>query len=165
MAKMGANEGLPLQLAPQDESRFPNLARSGYRITSPRDLRYNCIAHAVGDTCSWWQPESALGYHWPTGADRGPGIESLRRMFEMIGYVVCDKEEPEPGFDKVALYVDNEGYWTRAAKQEDNGEWSSKLGGGFDITHRTAHCFGGADGYGNAVYFMKKVKGGRNDEG
>lgn len=99
-----------------------------------------------------------LGSYWPAQADTGPEIDSLRNMFETIGYVVCDSEEPEPGFEKVALYVDDEGYWTHAAKQEDNGQWSSKLGLSFDITHRTAHCFGGADGYGNAVYFMKKAK-------
>lgn len=80
-------------------------------------------------------------------------------MFEMLGYIVCDSEEPEPGFDKVALYVDSEGYWTHAARQKEDGQWISKLGRGFDIIHRTPHCFGGPDGYGNVVYFMKKSRG------
>jgi hypothetical protein len=32
------------------EEVFPGLARGGYRITSLRDMDYNCIAWAVGDT-------------------------------------------------------------------------------------------------------------------
>jgi hypothetical protein len=155
MAKMGSNQRLPEQLPPDDEHDFPNLRRIGYRITSDNDARYNCIAYAAGESHRWWQPGYS-GYHWPETADKGDGIESLRNMFETLGYVVCDNEELEQGFDKVALYADNEGYWTHAAKQKDNGLWISKLGRGFDITHRTPHCFGGPNGYGNAVYFMKK---------
>jgi hypothetical protein len=32
------------------EQIFPALRHGGYRITSPVDKRYNCIAYALGDT-------------------------------------------------------------------------------------------------------------------
>jgi hypothetical protein len=85
-------------------------------------------------------------------------------MFEKLEYEVCGENDTEPGFDMVALYEDDEGYWTHVAKLEDDGEWSSKLGVSFDIRHRSVHCFGGPMGYGNAVYFMRKKKQRPNEQ-
>ena len=41
---MGQEKGLPQRLSKEDEQCFPNLFESGYRVASPRDSRYNCIA-------------------------------------------------------------------------------------------------------------------------
>jgi hypothetical protein len=85
----------------------------------------------------------------------------LRSAFEAIGYEVCHgasiNDALEPGFDKVALYVDDDGMWSHAAKQLPSGEWSSKLGLEEDIAHKTAHCFGGSI-YGNVAYVMRRKK-------
>lgn len=154
---MGNNNGLPERLSPEDESRFPNLSTVGYRVKSHPDTTYNCVAYAAGDkTRKWDSAEMPVpGYYWPAGASRGDGVESLRSAFEAIGYEVCVGGDREDGFEKVALYVDNEGYWTHAAHQDGRGQWSSKLGDMEDIIHRTPDCFGGA--YGNVVYFMRRT--------
>jgi hypothetical protein len=39
------------------EALFPGLRGTDYRISSPQDRKYNCIAWAVGDTRSWWWPD------------------------------------------------------------------------------------------------------------
>lgn len=96
------------------------------------------------------------GYYWPPGADRGEGEDSLKTAFEAIGYEACVGGDLEAGYEKVALYINELGFWTHAAKQESNGEWSSKLGNEEDIRHPHPHCFGGS-AYGNVVYFMRRA--------
>lgn len=103
------------------------------------------------------------GYYWPDGADRGDGPDSLRSAFEKIGYEICTSQDLEPGYDKVALYIDDDGFWTHAAKQREGGDWSSKLGNSEDIAHQTPHCFGGSI-YGNVCYYMKRRKAGTKYE-
>jgi hypothetical protein len=49
----------------QLEAVFPNLANSGYRVTSPADPGDNCLAWAVGDTSHFWDPVRVRGYYWP----------------------------------------------------------------------------------------------------
>ena len=49
---------------------FPNLGGSNYRVTSPKDGAYNCIAHAAGEDDKWWDPSN-----FPL-----PGFESLHRQ-------------------------------------------------------------------------------------
>lgn len=95
------------------------------------------------------------GYYWPPTARRDNHPDALRGVFESIGYEVCADDHLETGYEKVALYVDNAGRWSHAAKQEANGEWSCKLGDAEDIRHRTAHCFGGSI-YGQVAYFMRR---------
>lgn len=36
------------------EAQIPRLALNDYRITSPRDNKYNCFAYAAGDTTRIW---------------------------------------------------------------------------------------------------------------
>lgn len=43
------------------EIDFPNLLKSGYAITSPETIDYNCLAWAAGDTTCVWDP--APGYY------------------------------------------------------------------------------------------------------
>jgi len=95
------------------------------------------------------------GYYWPPGVSREGGVDALRSVFEGLGYEVCDSDSLEEGYQKVALYADATGSWTHAAKQEANGEWSSKLGSREDIRHNTPHCFGGSI-YGAVVYILRK---------
>ena len=52
------------------EGLFPALRGMDWRITSPFDTRYNCIAWAAGDITQWWWPRDPTeGYYWPAGID------------------------------------------------------------------------------------------------
>jgi hypothetical protein len=61
--------------------------------------------------------------------------------------------EPEPGFEKVALYADAAGIPTHAARQLSGGKWTSKLGRREDIEHALDDLTG--DVYGSVVAFLK----------
>jgi hypothetical protein len=37
------------------EEDFPNLRASGWELTSPRDMKYNCIAYAAYDPLRRWR--------------------------------------------------------------------------------------------------------------
>jgi hypothetical protein len=77
------------------------------------------------------------------------------RAFAAIGYEERATGELEAGFQKVALYAVKTDDWLHAAVQEANGEWSSKLGSGYDIRHKSPHCVEGLL-YGKIACFMKK---------
>jgi len=47
------------------ESLFPGLRGSGYLVTSPQDIRYNCVAWAAEDEEHWWWPDEDSS--WPEG--------------------------------------------------------------------------------------------------
>jgi hypothetical protein len=153
---MGKADRLPERLSAEDEAYFKELVKTGYRVSSSKDVGHNCIAYAAGDTTRKWDPGMIPipGYYWPPNARRDPHPDALKNVFEGIGYKVCTTGDQEIGFEKVALYVDNNGSWSHAAKQEANGEWSCKLGNEEDVRHKSPHCFG--DFYGQVSYFMKR---------
>lgn len=139
---------------PLDEM-FPKLAGSDYRVTSPRDGDYNCIAWVAGDTHRWWWPgHDAAKEYWPPGVPRERTRDAFVAAFASLGYSVCDGDGLEEGYEKIALFADVEGYPTHAAKQLANGLWSSKLGKAEDIEHRL-HDLEGAL-YGSVVLIMKR---------
>lgn len=131
---------------------FPKLTKSNHRVTSPPDTDYNCIAWAAGDLRNWWQP----GDYWPKEIPLGAGTpEELESAFEEIGYRPCADASLESGFTKIALYSDGE-YYTHAARQLPNGNWTSKLGYEEDIEHNEpADVAGGY--YGEVFRFMKRT--------
>ena len=132
------------------EYMFPNLRDSGYQITSPVSLEYNCVAWALGVTNEWWSHDRT----WPDSVTRSPSIHALTQVFELFGYVICDSAESEPGYDKVALYaVDS--LWQHAARQLINGRWTSKLGPFEDITHPSPDDLTG-DLYGEVYCIMRR---------
>lgn len=128
-------------------------------MTSPQTPTYNCIAHAAGDQERWWDCPGfpVPGYYWPPSVRSGGESSVLEECFKSLGYERCAGGDLEDGFEKVALYVDGDLEWTHAAKQESNGEWSSKLGKSFDIRHSSPHCFGGSE-YGRVLYFMRRPR-------
>lgn len=154
---MGDVPRLPERLEPADEHQFPQLAAAGYRVTSDKDPRYNCIAHVAGETTRKWAPTiiPQPGYYWPPGAPAGDDLEALKRCFEVLGYEACDSGVPESGYEKIALYADATGEWQHAAKLENDGEWSSKLGSIEDIKHSSEHCFRGSV-YGEVICYMRR---------
>jgi len=99
------------------------------------------------------------GFHWPAGALRGNDNESvaaLKRCFGELGYEECANGNLETGYKKVALYAIRQDDWTHAAVQDASGAWSSKLGDGFDIRHKTPHCVAGPL-YGTVMCYLKRA--------
>ncbi len=137
------------------EDLFPGLAAGGYRITSPRDKDYNCIAWAAGDSRNWWWPDPDLEEeYWPPGHPRERTVSAFQGVFIALGYSVCSGEEVEPGFEKLALFADELGKPTHAARQLSGGRWTSKLGKAEDIEHALHDVAG--EVYSSVVLLMKR---------
>lgn len=137
------------------EALFPALVSSGYSVTSPQHRRYNCIAWSAGTARAWWWP--APGGYWPTDLPRVLSMESFVRLFESLGYAICD-DVVEEGFEKVALCVGADGMPTHAARQLPSGNWTSKLGRLEDIEHAspTGVC---GDQYGSVARIFRRRVG------
>jgi len=135
------------------ERAFPALRDSPFQVTSPRDRRYNCIAWAAGTATEWWWPDGHGGAHWPADAPRVQTIEAFRLAFATLGYVPCDDERVEAGYEKVALFALNNTP-KHAARQLSSGRWTSKLGPMEDIEHELHDLTGLV--YGSVVLFMKR---------
>jgi hypothetical protein len=80
-------------------------------------------------------------------------LEVFREAFARLGYEACDHEDPEPGFEKVALFA-REGTPAHAARQLPNGRWTSKLGKREDIEHALHDLTGLV--YGSVVLIVKR---------
>ena len=135
---------------------FPNLARGGYAITSPTDKAYNCIAFAAGDAKNWWWPfpEGVAEVFWPVGVARAETVPAFRDAFASVGFLECASEDLEPGFEKIAIFANEQSVPFHAARQQPNGRWKSKLGEREDIEHALYDLEGEA--YGKVVLFMKR---------
>jgi len=130
---------------------FPRLTPENHRISSPLSTDYNCIAWSAHDTDHWWQP----GVYWPIETSTSDyGIAALMRVFQSLGYDLCEGYPLEEGFEKVALYGSNQ-FYTHAARQLPNGKWTSKLGASEDIEHEQPEDVAGGI-YGQVVMFMKR---------
>jgi hypothetical protein len=137
------------------EEVFPNLAGSGYQVTSPRDRDYNCIAWAAGETHRWWWPgQDVTKEYWPPDVPRERTRDAFVAAFTTLGYTICEGDDLEVSYDKIALFADVEGRPTHAARQLPSGLWSSKLGKAEDIEH-SLHDLEGTL-YGSVVLIMKR---------
>lgn len=121
---------------------FPDLADSDPAVTHPPDARYNCVAWAAGVTDAWWWPDDPAGY-WPPTAPSEATAEAVSAALATVGYVPCGDGNPEPGFDRVAIYV-RDGVATHVAVQRDGDRWSSKLGRDCAVSHDTPAALEGA---------------------
>jgi len=130
---------------------FPRLTDENFEITSPRTIKYNCIAWTAGAMDRWWQP----GVHWPVNSSRNDhGIGNLVEAFRALGYEECENGTLEDGFEKVAFYGSGMMY-THAARQISDGRWTSKLGQLEDIVHATVDALSGGD-YGEVLQYMRR---------
>jgi len=132
---------------------FPNLLTTGYKVTSPSDRRYNCIAWAAGDSLQWWWP--ILPYHWPDGVSREVTLDAFIQAYGTVGYLSCSDGSLEPGIEKVAIYAIGTDV-KHAARQLPNGNWTSKLGKEVDIEHTLEGVAGSV--YGTAVHFLQRSR-------
>ena len=133
------------------EAAFPLLAQHGFRITSPAG-DYNCFAWAARDTERWWEPRP--GYFWPPGVPMQVTLASFMQAYASVGFVPCPDGTVEPGFEKIAIYVDPLGSPKHAARQLLFGKWTSKLGKQEDIKHHLDGLTGLR--YGHVAQFMKR---------
>lgn len=85
-------------------------------------------------------------------------LEAYKEAFRRIGFEECSDGSFEDGYEKIALFVNRAGTPTHAARQIDEGKWSSKLGKSFDIAHELRALTGSE--YGSIAVFMKRPKEG-----
>ena len=135
------------------EKMFPNLKAGKYKISSPKDKRYNCIAFAVGDTDKWWDPDPLRNYYWPSNILREYTIRAFKELFQNLGYSECKNAKLESNFEKVALFIKS-GIPTHTAKQINSGQWVSKIADHVDIEHPLESLNEGF--YGNVGHIFKK---------
>jgi hypothetical protein len=121
--------------SPTIEKTFPYLASGDYKITSPPTCIYNCIAWAANNDTMWWWPDPQDIYFWPTGILREVSLRAFILAFESRGYSICDNQDLEEGYEKIAIFTDASNNPTHAARQLNSGKWTSKLGGLEDIEH------------------------------
>lgn len=94
-----------------------------------------------------------MGFYWPPNAPCEYTVSAYIEAYKTIGYIPCADDSLEQGFEKIALYALN-GAPTHAARQLENGKWSSKLGRGEDIEHMLDGLTGNF--YGVVVQFLKR---------
>lgn len=143
-------------------SRFENAHTANFKCSSDRtkalgDENYNCIAWAAGKRNSWWWPVDDPTAFWPIALDQidPTSLEQFIKAFATEGYYVCKNARFQNGFEKVAIFVDDDEIPTHAARMLPNGVWTSKLGEGEDIEHETLRVVEGKE-YGTATAFLKK---------
>jgi hypothetical protein len=76
----------------------------------------------------WWPVEDPQRVYWPAGVPREETLEAVQAVFAALGYAPYDQADPEPGYEKVALFANTAGVPTHAARQLPDGRWTSKLG-------------------------------------
>jgi hypothetical protein len=135
-------------------ARFPDLAQTHLRFTSPDDGGYNCLAWAAGETHRCWHPSAFGGLFWP-GGPADDTVAEWTRAFERLGYETCQSEGLEPGFEKVAVYADRD-FPLHVARQLENGYWTSKLGTREDVEHELRALEGRE--YGRVVAILRRTQ-------
>jgi hypothetical protein len=147
------NESISLEL------RYKNLRNSGYCVTSQRTPIYNCIAWAAGENDRWWWPiPYEAPYYWPE-SDKDELLEDFISGFGTLGYTSCDNGNLEEGYEKVAIYIDENDEVSHMARQLNMGLWTSKCGNLEDIQHKLEDLEGEYGyGYGKVAHFMKRKK-------
>jgi hypothetical protein len=137
------------------QALFPHLRTTPFRVTSPADHTYNCIAWAANNASDWWWPEGkAPGAVWRGAATREVTRSAFTAAFSTLGYVVDGDESLELGFGKVALFADSAGMPTHAARQLPSGAWTSKLGNAEDMEHELRALEG--EVYGTVALILKR---------
>ncbi|HET7462235.1 MAG TPA: hypothetical protein VFJ82_13345 [Longimicrobium sp.] len=134
-------------------ARFPSLAQSHFRFTSPDDGGYNCLAWAAGETQRCWHPSAFGGLFWP-GGPADDTVAEWVRAFEELGYEPCESDALETGFEKVAIYAERD-FPLHVARQLSNGYWTSKLGVREDVEHELPALTGRE--YGRVVAVLRRA--------
>ncbi len=137
------------------EEDCPNLLTSPYDPKSPPDVKYNCIAFAVGDTERFWYDANVNGYYWPPGVPSADTLDGWIKLFSIHGYSETDDASLEHDYEKIAIYA-IENVPEHVARQKASGVWISKMGKGHDIEHTTLAALEGGI-LGDVVRIMKRL--------
>jgi hypothetical protein len=137
------------------EEDCPTLKQCLYKITSPRDSRYNCVSYAVGDLTRFWYDVSVKGYYWPCGAGSAETLQGWTKVFEIHGYRETEDRSLEHEYEKVAIYASADGP-EHVARQKASGVWTSKMGKGVNMEH-TLEALEGKF-YGQVVKIMRRKR-------
>ncbi len=138
---------------------FPKLANDDWRKTSEKEIRYNCFAWAGGDNSNRWEPSKDGTGHclWFNG-DNSPLVNNFIDNYGYVQYKeIADSPDYEDGIEKIAFYVNEYGTCEHAARQKENGFWTSKLGYGIDIEHKTLESLEG-EFYGYVKVILKRPR-------
>jgi hypothetical protein len=82
-------------------------------------------------------------------------VANLLAALAAVGFAECPDGEPEPGFEKIAVYGHGPTEYTHAARLLASGRWSSKLGTDALIEHDTPEAVAGGV-YGTIFQFLKR---------
>ncbi len=134
------------------ELLFPKLRPGSYRISSPKDKKYNCIAWAAGNALTWWWPSEDDRDTWPAGLVREETLVAFEMAFRSLAYLACADDSHEPEMEKIAIFALPPDRPSHGARQLPDGRWTSKLGESFDIEHELRDLEG--DVYGKVVLIM-----------
>lgn len=132
---------------------FPNSKKEPFEVTSPATPNYNCIAWAIEDPTRFYWPLPELAFFWPSDIPKQETIEAFVQLFKSVGYQPCKNGDLEEGFQKIALFEKNNKP-THAARQLEDGRWTSKLGSHIDIQHILSTIEGKI--YGHVNLFLKR---------
>jgi hypothetical protein len=137
------------------QARFPRLQTTNYKHASEATARYNCLAFANGDHRHLWEAGKHGGrYYWPP--DIADTLDGWTEIFTKKGYVLTTVREPEPGFEKVAIYIDLEDLLPGHVAISDGRTWASKLGRIQDIEHTSLDLLEGDKQYGIVERILKR---------
>jgi len=138
------------------ECVFPGLKGTKYKVTSEATERYNCIAWAARDSSNWWWPDAQQWFYWPEGAPREATIEAFVEAFRLQGFEVCEDDSFEVGKEKVAIFAIDKTP-KHAARQLEDGTWTSKLGPDVDVMHFKLNDISGSI-YGIPVRILRRPR-------
>jgi hypothetical protein len=111
----------------------------------------------MGIAKQWWWPfGDPTKSHWPNGVAREETVAAFAAAFKALGFVPCDRADVETGYEKIALFVDQDGCPTHAARRLPTGRWTSKLGFREDIEHDLNALEG--ETYGRVALIMKRAQ-------
>jgi hypothetical protein len=146
-----------LSQTPDFTKRFPLLGpHKCLGIVSPATGEYNCFAWAASATDVRWEPDPQDQYYWPDGVPREYSLPAFTSAYRTIGFEVCDNDAMEPGFEKIAIYSVG-GFPLHAARQLDDGNWTTKFGDWEDVQHIDLESLNGPR-YGAPSTYMKRIK-------
>ncbi len=135
------------------EESFPGLVGARWKITSPPDRSYNCLAWALGLTHGWYAPAPLVGFEWPPDVSwSGDDIEAITRLFESRGFVQSEDDEATAD---LAIFQNAGAEW-HVARRLDSTTWTSKLGEHVDISHALDALEGAV--YGRVVRLMRRTE-------
>jgi hypothetical protein len=96
-------------------------------------------------------------FYWPPTVARAYTLQAYVAAYVMEGFQACTAGDYELRFEKIVLFVDPAGMPTHAARQLENGRWTSKLGPEADIEHEDPQALIGNE-YGQPVLFMRRPR-------